>query len=285
MTLAAAMAAWQSTPPPAAQAVPPAAQVAPAAQAVPVPLMAQARQVPPPGQEANPYHLWLTQDVAYIITDAERAAFKALQSDPEREHFIEQFWLRRDPTPGTPQNEFKEEIYRRIQYANDHYASAIPGWKTDRGRIYITYGPPDEKESHPSGDAAKPYPYEQWLYHYIEGIGKNVIIEFDDPNRNGEFRMTMDPSAKDADAPPAAAQRFYVQGEVAHPGAFRLLTPTRVLGALVAAGGFKDSAGPRQIVIMHVTGEAVPFNYEEVVQGRNTNQNIFLQSGDIIIVK
>jgi protein involved in polysaccharide export with SLBB domain len=116
-------------------------------------------------------------------------------------------------------------------------------------------------------------------------VGENVIIEFVDPRRNGEYRMTMDPNEKDADAPPAAAQRFYVQGEVAHPGAFRLLMPTRVLGALVAAGGFKDSAGRRQIIIMHVTGESVPFNYEEVVQGRNSEQNIFLQSGDIIIVK
>jgi GWxTD domain-containing protein len=283
ISLAAAMAAWQSTPP----LRPP---------APPVQLLAQARQAPPPGQEANPYHLWLTQDVAYIITDAERAAFKALQSDPEREHFIEQFWLRRDPTPGTPENEFKEEHYRRIAYANDHFTVAIAGWKTDRGRIYITYGPPDEKESHPSGGTyTKPpsegggtitaVPFEQWLYRHIEGVGENVIIEFVDPNRNGEFRMTMDPNEKDADAPPATAQRYYVQGEVAHPGAFRLLVPTRVLGALVAAGGFKDSASPRQIVVMHVTGESVSFNYEEVVQGRKPDQNIFLQSGDIIIVK
>ena len=91
--------------------------------------------------------------MAYIITDAERNAFKSLQSDPELEHFIEQFWQRRDPTPGTVENEFKEEHYRRIAYANDHFAGGIPGWKTDRGRIYITYGPPDEKESHPSGNA------------------------------------------------------------------------------------------------------------------------------------
>jgi bla regulator protein blaR1 len=274
ISLAAAMAAWQSTPPPVRPPAPP------------VPLLAQVQKKgPAPEVGTTPYSKWLTEDVAYIISDEERAAYRNLQSDPERGHFIEQFWLRRDPTPGTPENEFKEEHYRRIAYANDHYAAAVPGWKTDRGRIYITYGPPDEKETHPSGDAAQPYPYEQWLYHFIDGVGTNVMIEFIDPNRNGEFRMTMDPNLKDADAPPATAQRFYVQGEVSHPGAYRLLVPTRVLGALVAAGGFKDSAGPRQVVIMHVTGESVPFDYEGVVKGRNPDQNIFLQPGDIIIVK
>ena len=99
----------------------------------------------------TPYRKWLNEDVTYIITDEERAAFKRLQTDEEREQFIEQFWLRRDPTPDSVENEFKEEHYRRIAYANEHYASGIPGWKADRGRIYITYGPPDEIESHPSG--------------------------------------------------------------------------------------------------------------------------------------
>src|SRR5690348_14732933 len=99
----------------------------------------------------TPYRKWLNEDVTYIITDEEKAAFKRLQTDEEREQFIEQFWLRRDPTPDTAENEFKEEHYRRIAYANERYASGIPGWKTDRGRIYITFGPPDENESHPSG--------------------------------------------------------------------------------------------------------------------------------------
>src|SRR6202140_1839984 len=99
----------------------------------------------------TPYKKWLNEDVAYIITDEERRAFKRLQTDEEREQFIEQFWLRRDPTPDTVENEFKEEHYRRIAYSNENFASGIPGWKTDRGRIYITYGPPDEKETHPSG--------------------------------------------------------------------------------------------------------------------------------------
>src|SRR5437016_9375833 len=99
----------------------------------------------------TPYKKWLNEDVTYIITDEERKAFKQLNTDEERQNFIEQFWLRRDPTPDTEENEFKEEHYRRIAYANEHYASGIPGWKADRGRIYIMYGPADETESHPSG--------------------------------------------------------------------------------------------------------------------------------------
>ena len=157
----------------------------------------------------TPYRKWLNEDVAYIITDEERAAFKRLQTDEEREQFIEQFWLRRDPTPDTVENEFKEEHYRRIAYANEHYASGIPGWKTDRGRIYITYGPPDEIEAHPSGGSyerppeegggeTSTFPFEQWRYRYIEGIGTNIIIEFVDPTMSGEYHMTMDPSEKDA---------------------------------------------------------------------------------------
>jgi len=157
----------------------------------------------------TPYRKWLNEDVTYIITDEERAAFKKLQTDEEREQFIEQFWLRRDPTPDTIENEFKEEHYRRIAYANEHYASGIPGWKSDRGRIYITFGPPDEIESHPSGGTyerppeegggtTSTFPFEQWRYRYIDGIGNDVIIEFVDPTMSGEYHMTMDPSEKDA---------------------------------------------------------------------------------------
>jgi len=160
-------------------------------------------------QLQTPYRKWLNEDAAYIITDEERSAFLRLQSDAEREKFIEKFWLRRDPTPGTAENEFKEEQYRRIAYANEHFGDGVPGWKTDRGRIYITYGPPDEIEDHSSGGtyqrpaeqgggATSTFPFQQWRYRYIEGIGNNVIIEFIDPTRSGEFHMTMDPSEKDA---------------------------------------------------------------------------------------
>lgn len=157
----------------------------------------------------TPYRKWLTEDVGYIITDEERTAFKRMTTDDERQNFIEGFWLRRDPTPDTAENEFKEEHYRRIAYANERYASGIPGWKTDRGRIYITFGPPAEIESHPSGGSyerpyeegggtTSTYPFEQWRYRWIEGIGTDINIEFVDPTMTGEYRMTMDPSEKDA---------------------------------------------------------------------------------------
>jgi len=157
----------------------------------------------------TPYRKWLNEDVVYIITDEEKAAFKRLSTDDERQQFIEQFWLRRDPTPDTEENEYKEEHYRRIAYANEHYASGIPGWKTDRGRIYIVFGPPDEIESHPSGGTyerpyeegggtTSTYPFEQWRYRYLDGIGNNIVIEFVDTTMSGEYHMTMDPSEKDA---------------------------------------------------------------------------------------
>ena len=157
----------------------------------------------------TPYRKWLNEDVTYIITDEEKSAFKRLQTDEEREQFIEQFWLRRDPSPDTVENEFKEEHYRRIAYANEHYASGIPGWKADRGRIYIQYGPADEIEDHSSGGTyqrpieegggeTSTYPFQIWRYRYIEGVGTDVLIEFVDPTMSGEFRMTMDPSEKDA---------------------------------------------------------------------------------------
>jgi GWxTD domain-containing protein len=155
------------------------------------------------------YKKWLTDEVPYIITDDERAAFKKLSTDDEREQFVEQFWERRNPNPSSPENEFKEEYYRRIAYANEHYASGIPGWKTDRGRIYIMYGPADEIESHPSGGSyvrtpqegggeTATYPFETWRYRYIDGIGTNIILEFVDPTMTGEYHLTMDPGEKDA---------------------------------------------------------------------------------------
>jgi GWxTD domain-containing protein len=155
------------------------------------------------------YKKWLDEDVRWIITDEERSAFKQLSNDEERDQFIEAFWARRDPTPDTPENEFKEEHYRRIAYANEHFAAGIPGWKTDRGRIYVMYGPADEIESHPSGGtydrpmeegggSTSTYPFEQWRYRYLEDVGQEVIIEFVDTCMCGDYHMTMDRSEKDA---------------------------------------------------------------------------------------
>src|SRR5438309_339110 len=158
---------------------------------------------------SKPYKKWLDEDVAYIITDEERAAFKQLSNDEERDNFIEAFWQRRDPTPDTEENEFKEEHYQRIAYANEHFAAGVPGWKTDRGRIYIVFGKADEVESHPSGGTyerpmeegggeTSTFPFEDWRYRYIEGIGQEVIIEFVDTCMCGDYHMTMDRSEKDA---------------------------------------------------------------------------------------
>ncbi|PYS36058.1 MAG: GWxTD domain-containing protein [Acidobacteria bacterium] len=155
------------------------------------------------------YKDWLEKDVAYIITDEERKAFKKLQTDDERERFIEEFWRRRDPDPDTDENEYREEYYERIAYANEHFASGIPGWKTDRGRIYIMWGKPDETESHPSGGAynresyegggsTSTYPFERWFYRYLAGVGSGIEIEFVDPTGSGEYRIARNPDEKDA---------------------------------------------------------------------------------------
>ena len=155
------------------------------------------------------YKDWLEKDVAYIITDEERKAFKKLETDDEREHFIEEFWRRRDPDPDTDENEYREEYYERIAYANEHFASGIPGWKTDRGRIWIMYGKPDETETHPSGGAyqretyegggsTSTYPFERWFYRYLPGVGSGIEIEFVDPTGSGEYRIARNPDEKDA---------------------------------------------------------------------------------------
>jgi GWxTD domain-containing protein len=155
------------------------------------------------------YKKWLNEDVVYIISPEERSAFLHLQTNEEREQFIEAFWQRRNPDPDSAENTFKEEHYRRIAYTNEHYSSGIPGWKTDRGRIYIMWGPPDEIQSHPSGGSydrpaeegggeTSTYPFEDWRYRYLEGIGENVELEFVDPTMSGEYHLTMDPSEKDA---------------------------------------------------------------------------------------
>jgi GWxTD domain-containing protein len=169
------------------------------------------------------YKKWLNEDVVYIISDEERAAFKQLSNDEERDQFIEAFWQRRDPTPDTEENEFKEEHYRRIAYANEHFAAGIPGWKSDRGRIYIMYGPADEIDAHPSGGTyerpmdegggeTSTFPFEDWRYRYLEGIGQEVIIEFVDTCMCGDYHMTLDRGEKDALAKtPNGGETLYEQ--------------------------------------------------------------------------
>lgn len=158
---------------------------------------------------SNTYKKWLNEDVRWIITPEERKAFMQLSNDEERDQFIEAFWQRRDPTPDTPENEYKDDYYQRIAYANEHFSAGTPGWRTDRGRIYIIYGKPDEVESHPTGgNYTRPmdegggetttFPFEDWRYRYIEGLGENIIIEFVDTCMCNDYHMTMDKNEKDA---------------------------------------------------------------------------------------
>jgi GWxTD domain-containing protein len=158
---------------------------------------------------SDTYKKWLDEDVRWIITDQEKKAFLSLSNDEERDAFIEQFWRRRNPNPDSPENEFREEHYRRIAYANEHYAAGKPGWMTDRGHIYIAYGPPDSTDSHPSGGPydrpmeegggeTQTFPFEVWHYRYIPGIGENIDIEFVDTCMCGDYHMTIDRSEKDA---------------------------------------------------------------------------------------
>jgi GWxTD domain-containing protein len=140
------------------------------------------------GTAPSPYSKWLNEDVIYIIDDTERAAFLRLTTDEERDKFIEQFWLRRNPAPGALTNKFKEEHYRRIAYANAHFGTAVPGWKTDRGHMYILYGPPDELDAHPPG-TGRPYAIEVWLYRHIDGIGDNLSATFISTTGDSDFRL------------------------------------------------------------------------------------------------
>ena len=155
------------------------------------------------------YKKWLDNDVAYIITNEERKAYKALTTDEERENFIENFWRRRDPNPDTEENEYREEYFERIAYANEKFASGIPGWRTDRGRVYIAWGKPDSVESHPSGGAydrpsyegggsTTTYPFETWFYRHLDNVGDGLEIEFVDPSGTGEYRLARDANEKDA---------------------------------------------------------------------------------------
>jgi TonB family protein len=176
--------------------------------------------------EVSPYDNWLNQEVVYIITPSERTAFQKLTTNAERDEFIAQFWERRNPNPGSSPNVFKEEYYRRIAYANEHFKSSVrPGWKTDRGHMYIAYGPPDEIDDH---DASKPHPFEVWRYNHVEGVGDGVSFMFVDEYGNGDFGLTTAPwNWPSQDKDPAVGQR-----------------KIRVGGAVAAAKLIEDTRGP-----------------------------------------
>ena len=169
------------------------------------------------------YKKWVDQDVRWIITDQELQAFKSLSNDEERDQFIENFWLRRNPNPDSPENEYRDEYYRRIAYANEHFPAGKPGWMTDRGHIYIAFGKPDSIDSHPSGGnyerpmeegggSTSTFPFEVWHYRYLEGVGDNIDVEFVDSCMCGDYHMTIDRSEKDAlKHTPGAGQTLYEQ--------------------------------------------------------------------------
>jgi GWxTD domain-containing protein len=214
---------------------------------------------------------WLDEDVVYIITDPERDVFNSLTTVEEKEHFIDQFWARRDPTPGTADNEFKEEHYRRIQYANERFAAGRPGWKTDRGRIYVKYGEPNGLERRPTGGGyTRPQsegggrttvvPFELWRYNFVEGVGKDVEIEFVDEFRTGDYRIALSPQQKDAllMVPGAGLTEFEESG--AETRALRL---TRMGLATSYPGLSKDQPFERMALMTSVT-KPMEFRFKDL---------------------
>jgi GWxTD domain-containing protein len=160
-------------------------------------------------QELKKAYVEWINDVDLILTQSEREAWSKLATDDEREKFIEDFWHSRDPDPDTVENEFKEQFYERIAYANEHFSSGKPGRMTDRGRIYIKFGKPDEVESHPAGGSyerpswegggsTSTYPFEKWFYRHIPNVRSGVELEFVDPTGSGEYRLARNPDEKDA---------------------------------------------------------------------------------------
>jgi GWxTD domain-containing protein len=259
----------------------------------------------------TPYRKWLEEEVPYIISDEERSAFLQLQTNEEREQFIEAFWQRRDPTPDTVENEFKEEHYRRIAYANERFSSGIPGWKTDRGRIYIIWGPADEIETHSQGSqyerpmtegggSTTVYAFDDWTYHYMEGIGNNITIEFVDPTGTGEYHITMDPGEKDAlsKVPGAAPSLLEEMGLSTQAARFQQTNgSTAPLGiAQINGGGGLESQNEFTRLEQFAKVQAAPpvkFKYlEEVVSSRILRNQItfdyrfdFMRiTGDTILV-
>jgi GWxTD domain-containing protein len=264
-------------------------------------LIAQVRKTqtaPPPRADASPYAKWLNEDVAYIITNAEREVFERLRGDEQRQQFIERFWLRRDPTPGTSKNELKEEHYRRIAFANSRFAWQNPGWKSDRGRIYITFGPPDEIESHPSGgrltdgSISTTSPFELWRYRHIEAVGAEGIFAFVDSDRNGEYPLMQSPIAQtpSRSAPVVGALKkpsvdqvqetvpgarvVYVVGAVRRAGAFGPIErgTLSVRKVVALSGGLKPEAAPGSAKILRAIDNAwrrleLPANVRSILSG------------------
>jgi GWxTD domain-containing protein len=233
-------------------------------------------------EPAKAFKVWI-DDVEPIIRPDERAAWNKLQTDEEREQFIAIFWNHRDPDPDTEENEYREGYYERVEYVNEHFSSGIPGVKTDRGRIYLKYGKPDEVESHPSGGAYTPasyegsgststYPFERWWYRNLPGHS-DVEIEFVDPTGSGEYRIARNPFEKIA--------------TLNVPGGAPTFDGVSQADVVAAANGFgnpfssraKDSAFD-WMEISTLTGEAPSLNYDRLIDrtGKPVVEDNFLTS-------
>lgn len=122
------------------------------------------------------YRTWLDEDVRWIISPEERSAFLKMVNNEERDQFITQFWSRRADVSVGGEQDFKAKYYGRIAYANQHFAGDMPGWQTDRGRIFILYGRPDSIDSHPSATSTSK-PYEVWHYRVIQEAATVAMTE------------------------------------------------------------------------------------------------------------
>jgi GWxTD domain-containing protein len=134
---------------------------------------------------------WLEEEVVYIITDLEKEVFLKLDSDRERDQFIDAFWKQRDPTPGSPENEFKTEHYRRINHANHFFGRTTPkaGWKTDRGEIYIILGEPNDITRYEG--STQVYNTEVWFYQGMTkyGLPPGFNMIFFQEGGTGEYKL------------------------------------------------------------------------------------------------
>jgi GWxTD domain-containing protein len=141
--------------------------------------------------DPDPFQQWLNRDVRWIITAQERSDFLKLTTDQQRTAFVEDFWARRNPVPGSSVNLFKQEHYRRIAYSNQHFSTpTLEGDSTDRGHVYIVYGRPDQIEPRTPHDR---FPTEFWHYRNLPGRDQELVVKFVDFCRCGEYRLVGDP--------------------------------------------------------------------------------------------
>lgn len=140
---------------------------------------------------------WAEHNVKWVICPAEREVFGRLKSDLERKAFIDAFWHRRDPDPQTPLSEAKDEHYKRMDFADGHFReNEQRGSLTERGRVWIMYGPPQRREVHPRA-RNRVFSWEAWHYDRLPDIGENIDLEFTDRANRGEYRLSLSPEQRE----------------------------------------------------------------------------------------